>query len=146
MQRLSCHWELFLNKSEYYSKIYQLLELIGLGCGYSVIVVDLVLQSRLRELFKLAEAGKFNEPSAIPPVTGMRMHQAISEAHTLLATEREVIGAYMFFTWTRVFAYAALFPPVYFCSILPLFPRCIFVTKCSGIWCICRGGDLICMP
>jgi len=109
-RRFVCHWELFLNKSEYYGKIYQLLELIGLGCGYSVVILDLILQSRLRVLFSLASAGKFNDPSSIDPSTGMGMHRAISDAHTLLATEREVIGAYMFFTWTRVFAYLVHMP------------------------------------
>lgn len=109
-RRFVCHWELFLTKSEYYGKIYQLLELIGLGCGYSVIVLDLVLQSRLRTLFSLAKAGKFNDPSSIEPSTGMSIHRSISDAHTLLATEREVIGAYMFFTWTRVFAYLVHMP------------------------------------
>lgn len=110
LQRFLCHWDLFVSKSEYYGKIYQMLELIGLGCGYSVIIVDLILQSRLRELFKLANAGKFNDPAAIEPSQGMKIHQAISQAHTLLATEREVIGAYMFFTWTRVFAYLVHMP------------------------------------
>lgn len=109
-RRFVCHWELFLNKSEYYGQIYQLLELIGLACGYSVIILDLILQSRLRELFSMANAGKFNNPSSIPPSTGMGIHRAISDAHTLLATEREVIGAYMFFTWTRVFAYLVHMP------------------------------------
>jgi hypothetical protein len=94
-QNLFCHWELFLNKSEYYGKIYQLLELIGLGCGYSVIALDLILQSRLRVLFNLASKGSFNDPASISPAQGIGMHQAISNAHTLLATEREVIGAYV---------------------------------------------------
>jgi hypothetical protein len=110
IRRFVCHWELFLNKNEYYGKIYQLLELIGLGCGYSVIVIDLILQSRLRALFNLAKNGRFNDPASIPAVQGMDMHKAISDAHTLLATEREVIGAYMFFTWTRVFAYLVHIP------------------------------------
>lgn len=110
VQSFICHWELFLNKSEYYGKIYQLLELIGLICGYSVIALDLILQSRLRALFTLASSGKFNDPGSITPSQGMGMHAAISHAHTLLATEREVIGAYMFFTWTRVFAYLVHMP------------------------------------
>jgi hypothetical protein len=108
--RFLCHWELFLKKSEYYGKIYQLLELIGLGCGFSVVVLDLILQSHLRVLFSLAREGKFNNPSSIDPSTGMGMHRAISDAHTLLATDREVIGAYMFFTWMRVFAYLVHMP------------------------------------
>ena len=110
VQGFICHWELFLNKSEYYGKIYQLLELIGLACGYSVIALDLSLQSQLRVLFTIAKSGSFKDPSSISPTQGISMHQAISNAHTLLATEREVIGAYMFFTWTRVFAYLVHMP------------------------------------
>ena len=40
----------------------------------------------------------------------MHLHQSVSKAHTLLAIEREVIGAYMFFTWARVFAYLVHVP------------------------------------
>ena len=110
LRRLSCHLQLFFNKSEYYGAIYQLLELIGLACGYSVIGLDLSLQSQLRQLFMLASNGSFNDPSSIAPKDGMDMHQSVSRAHTLLAIEREVIGAYMFFTWARVFAYLVHMP------------------------------------
>jgi len=109
-RRLSCHLQLFFNKSDYYGAIYQLLELIGLACGYSVIGLDLSLQSQLRQLFLLADNGSFNDPSSIAPKDGMDMHQSVSKAHTLLAIEREVIGAYMFFTWARVFAYLVHMP------------------------------------
>ena len=109
-RRLSCHLQLFFNKSDYYGPIYQLLELIGLACGYSVIGLDLSLQSQLKQLFALAGKGSFNDPGSIPPKDGMGMHRSVSDAHTLLAIEREVIGAYMFFTWARVFAYLVHMP------------------------------------
>ncbi len=109
-RRLSCHLQLFFNKSEYYGPIYQLLELIGLACGYSVIGLDLSLQSQLKQLFALADTGSFNDPGSIAPKDGMGMHRSVSDAHTLLAIEREVIGAYMFFTWARVFAYLVHMP------------------------------------
>ena len=102
--------QLFFKKSDYYGAIYQLLELIGLACGYSVIGLDLSLQGQLRDLFILANTGNFVDPASISPVTGMKMHKAISNAHTLLSIEREVIGAYMFFTWARVFAYLVHVP------------------------------------
>jgi hypothetical protein len=110
LRRLSCHLQIFFNQSEYYGPIYQLLELVGLACGYSVIGVDLSIQYHLRQLFLLASTGSFNDPGSIAPTDGMSMHQSVSRAHTLLAIEREVIGAYMFFTWARVFAYLVHVP------------------------------------
>ena len=109
-RRLACHLELFFKKSDYYGAIYQLLELVGLACGYSVIGLDLSLQRQLQQLFLLVSNGSFNDPSSIAPKDGMDMHQSVSKAHTLLAIEREVIGAYMFFTWARVFAYLVHMP------------------------------------
>jgi len=70
----------------------------------------LSLQRQLSQLFLLSSAGSINDPSAITPTDGMHLHQSVSKAHTLLAIEREVIGAYMFFTWARVFAYLVHVP------------------------------------
>ena len=110
-RRLWCHLQLFFKKSEYYGPIYQLLELVGLACGYSVIGLDLSLQRQLSQLFLLSSTGSsINDPGSIAPTDGMNLHQSVSNAHTLLAIEREVIGAYMFFTWARVFAYLVHVP------------------------------------